>query len=70
MILKSLATFMGEIFHSPSLALLPFPLFSSRGSGFLGQIELLDTDELNKLALEDMSEVRPGGRSNSFEYCV
>lgn len=63
---------MEEIFHSPSLASLPFPLPlpSPRGSSFLGQLELLDTAELNKLALEDMSEVSPGGRSSYFGYCV
>lgn len=63
---------MGEIFHSPSLALFPFslPLPSLRGSSFLGQLVLLGTSEMNKEALEDMSEVRPGGRSSSFGCCV
>lgn len=63
---------MEEIFHSPSLALLPLPLPlpSPHGSSFLGQPELLDRAELNKLALEDMSEVSPGGRSSYFGYCV
>lgn len=49
---------------------IPAPSSQSHGSSFLGQLELLGKAELNKLALEDLSEVRPGWRSDSFGYCV
>lgn len=70
MILKSLASFYGRDFPLTKPGFAPIP------SPQLMWLKLSRVDrapgyhELNKLALEDMSEVRPGGRSNSFEYCV